>query len=324
MPRAYSLMVGLTEVDETGPYYSRHFPGFDSRRGCEGCRRDVDKMESLGHYLGFDRVTAKHLLNAEATRSRLLGVLEIAADASSPLQPDDLFLLYLSCHGHTLGEGPVKKVGSLVGNNINLFLLHDHPIVNLDLQDALLRIALLKKVRVVTIIDACHAGLGTNLAVEGQNLSAHLVGIANEAFRESAARLAKWFGQPFEVPRPGILDNPGELSRKRSNQVALVLNAQIQLLQKGNARVQRPTPGIAHFGAVRDRGVAQGGERGSLFTDTFVRAFTSGASELTYREFANHLANVMPRRQVPVFEPGDSSMFHNTCFLEMQRILQID
>ena len=166
MARAYELLIGLTEVDPDSPFYRHHFPGFDGRRGCEGCATDVKKMRELTHYLGYEPVTLEPLLNERATRARVLTMLGNLATPEYGMKKEDIFLLSLTCHGRTLGGGPDHTVDRIFdGSAINMFLLHDAPIFGQELWEPLLQWAFRGSdlPRVFTIVDACHAGLGIDL-----------------------------------------------------------------------------------------------------------------------------------------------------------------
>ena len=300
MPRAYSLMVGLTEVDESGPYYSRHFPGFNSRNGCEGCRKDVERMEGLAHYLGYENIVGHPLLNERATTSAVINALEMVAAPSSPIQNGDIFLLYMSSHGVRIGDGEARIQDSLVGNSINIFLLHNRPLVNFDLLTCL--IALQRRgVRVVTIIDACHAGLGTNLAsVAGEARYAeqrrHLSAVAATSFQVAFERLRP--GSPLPTSLPLSVDRLLDLNKQ------LTQSLSSRAVTSG-ARGSHPmilAAGISHLGAVRDELTAMGGVNGSLFTRKLFTLFCQGGDQLTISQFRDELAARMPLRFQPVVE----------------------
>lgn len=317
MPRAYCLLAGLTQVDEQNAYYRRKLPGFDSRRGCEGCRADVEKMDRLAHYLGYERVTAKPLLDAEATRARLLAALEMVADSSSPIQPGDIFLFYLSCHGQTLGDGPTRRQNSPVGNAVNIFLLHDRPVTNFDLRFALLKLVD-RGVRVVTVIDACHAGLGSNLVGAGAKPPTGFLGLVNETARAADERLIAAFGLQISRLPSGTVVSPTVLSKRLDEQKAM-----FSKLHSSKVAGSGKKSGLAHFGAVRDEGRALGGEDGSLFTRLFYSLFVNGGDGLRYRQFAEEVEVRMPPQHPPVFEPSDAQDFGADCFLEKETVLQI-
>ncbi len=139
MPRAYAVLVELTSVDFTTGYYSRRMPGFDGKAVCEGVRRNLQRMARLTHYLGFETIPSKPLVDAEATRAHFLATLALAAHPTTGLNPGDILFLYASCHGQIVGEGPDLRLGALVGRYVNRFLLHDAPIFNFEILVELLK-----------------------------------------------------------------------------------------------------------------------------------------------------------------------------------------
>ena len=297
MARAYELLIGLTEVDSESPFYRHHFPGFDGRRGCEGCATDVKKMRELTHYLGYEPVTLEPLINERATRARVLAMLEAIADPAFGITKDDIFFLYISCHGRSLGDAGGPTSASLFGDSsgmaINMFLLHDRPLFNFELWSPLIRWAKSENTpRVFTVIDSCHAGLGTGLITVFDQL---LV----EFLTAMVIRLTT-SGPPDTRPTlsnsQALIQNLGTgLSKETTNQVAKILEA-FRSLYEGIH--------VVHFGAVRDELTAAGGdvERGSPFTRRFRQLFLNGGDMMGYDDFFTALKDLTPARHTPVKE----------------------
>lgn len=303
MPRGYSLLIGLSEVDSTADYYRRRLPGFNGRAGCEGVPKDLELMERLTHYIGYERVTAQPLLNAEANRAKVLAALAQLAHPDSGVQAGDIVFVYFSCHGQTFGEGPTKIAGSPVGNAINVLLLHDRPLVNIELYPYLFPL-LLRGVRVVTMFDSCHAGFGSNLSGTEQVNSAFAVfaPLIQEAVTAVTPLLLNLPG--IVLPTlllPGVNLTPATANLIPSQLLqSLARSPRMQIFSTPKA-ISTRAPGIAHFGAARDEGRAQGGPEGSLFTRVFYRLFLAGGNELTYPKMAAELEHLLTRRP-PAFE----------------------
>ncbi len=118
--------------------------------------------------------------NRDATAA---GVLRALRHAAGRVKTSDLFLFYLSCHGmaRTVGApgSEVSRHPGLVETLfINQFLMHDRPLFNFEILTALA--AFPKKVRVVTIIDACHAGVGTGMPGYEEQMAQKSLAVAKE------------------------------------------------------------------------------------------------------------------------------------------------
>jgi hypothetical protein len=281
--RGLKLLVGLTHIDTESSFYKKRRPGFDGRAGAWGCERDVEMIDRISHYCGFESVLGRPLINEKATRARVLAALESAADPSSGLSEGDIFLLYFSCHGETLGEGPVTNISSPVGNAINQFLLYDRPILNIDLLPRLTAMVL-RGLRVVTIFDCCHAGLGTNLSLPELEWT-------GEAINHAGTQLSRL---GIAIP---------EVQRTPSNAQLRIDWQPVAAATAGFVFSRRTTSDLWHIGAARDFSKALGGEDGSLFTRTFNRLFKDGGNAMTYNEFADALLAVLPPRREPAVEP---------------------
>jgi hypothetical protein len=297
--RGLKLLVGLTHIDTESSFYKKRRPGFDGRAGAWGCERDVEMIDRISHYCGFESVLGRPLINEKATRARVLAALESAADPSSGLSEGDIFLLYFSCHGETLGEGPVTNISSPVGNAINQFLLYDRPILNIDLLPRLTAMVL-RGLRVVTIFDCCHAGMGTNLSVP----ELESIGATINFLIEYLGRLG--IALPIQitsVPTPQLLLAAiANLQPTLRTQILNVLGDRLAAAPK--------TPALFHMGAARDFGKALGGENGSLFTRTLTRLFKDGGNALTYAEFGNALSEMLPPKRQPAIELWDTGLGH--------------
>lgn len=280
MPNAYKLLVGLTAIDAESDYYRTTLPGFDGRSGCEGCQRDVELLLGLTHYLGYAGATARPLLNEKATRANVLNALTLLAD-SSVLRPGDIVFLFFSCHGRRHGPGPVNQTGALVGSSINSLLLWNGPLFNFEILERIVRFP--SGVRVFTLLDACHSGIGSNLAVDN--------------FLREASRVAQErFDQYLQSRAPGAAPGP---AAALTTPVGLT-----SIVQKiwDDPKRDSPPPQLCHFGAARDSLTALGGSQGSLFTRTFYDTLTGGGDSLSYPDFFREIQTRLPARHSPVME----------------------
>jgi hypothetical protein len=300
VPRAYQLLVGVSGIDTDSGFYREHFPGYDGRRGCEGTARDIERMHGLTHYLGYEPLTPKPLMDARATRA---GVLAALSTLGTPgfLQPNDIVLLYFTCHGRSVGEGKLKNPSRFIGNRINYVMLHDRPLFNFELIERLLRIP--PKVRVFTMVDACHAGLGSNLEVDRSSFLLEAKQHVVETLQSRATKDAVF----------------------RSRYVRAMDSSEVVILERGSA-APNPTPAsftflefyqrlltlysghpewvhqVAHFGAARDEAKARGGPEGSLFTRLFYDLLVESGHSYTYHRFFNELRERVPLLHPPVAE----------------------
>lgn len=306
MPRAFHLLVGLTSLDSGSEFYRQNFPGYDGRRGCEGAVRDIERMHGLAHYLGYESLTPRPLVDELATRASVLAAL---ATLGTPgvLSAGDIVFLYFSCHGRSLGEGPRRDPGRVIGSGVNFLMLRDRPLFNFEIIEQLLKVP--RGVRLFVLVDACHAGLGTNLAMDRSDfvrpyaensLQSILRRVDTDPFlsgfrvqNNQGLRILQFDGgtPPVTLPDPAII----QLS------IVSISNLFQELLRFFNANVAS-APQIAHFGAARDEAKARGDRSGSLFTRAFYNFFVESGHEHTYHSFFTELAARLPAQHPPVAE----------------------
>jgi hypothetical protein len=313
MPKAYSLLVGLTEVDSGSAYYRSKMPGFDGRSGCEGCGKDVRRMSTLTHYLGLEGVTEKPLLNERATRANVLAALTTLSQPGI-LSPGDFVFLYISSHGRTHGEAPKTRSNSAIGNSVNSFLVWDRPLFNFEILERLIQIPV--GVRIFSMIDACHAGLGTAMELDlgsFASLSAKETVKriqSNPVLRERAAQTQLFkdisvLGFPYDAPpsTSAPAADPGSTAGLKATNRKL-LNLLASNIAGIANRIPAATvgPEIVHYGAARDEARAYGDENGSLFSNLFHAFYNQSGNELNYHRFFLELEAVVPGRHPPTLE----------------------
>lgn len=308
MPRAFHLLVGLTSLDTGSEFYRQHFPGYDGRRGCEGAARDVERMHALAHYLGYESLTPRPLVDEEATRAAVLASL---ATLGTPgvLQPGDIVFLYFSCHGRTLGEGPRRDPGRVIGSGVNFFLLRDRPLFNFEIIEQLLKVP--RGVRFFIMVDACHAGLGTNLAMDHGEFARPFAeqsvkSILRRADTDpSLSRFRVQNNQGLRILQFGVRQQtpPVTLPDPAIVQLSITIISDLfrALLQFFNAN-EASASQIAHYGAARDEAKARGDRAGSLFTRVFYDLFVESGHQHTYHPFFQQLADRLPTQHPPVAE----------------------
>ncbi|MBL9139091.1 MAG: caspase family protein [Verrucomicrobiales bacterium] len=310
MPRGHSILVGVPFIDTEAPFYSRSLPGFDGRAGCEGVVKDIRRMEALAHYFGYRPVLGESLVGSKATVSNVLSAIDALASPSTGLDHGDHVLIYLSCHGRTMGSVAGEGTPSAgLSRALNAFLLHDGPFFNVTLFDRLRAVAAKSgriRLRFCTVVDSCHAGSGNALPpgllkelqrdvedIWGRGLALPPAMIAQAL---SAAGLAPQAGGKASLFADLQLD---PASIQITLKIALIV---VQLLLA--ALAQLPVQ-MVHLGAVGDEFRAQGGSSGSLFTRLLDMAIREAERAYTYREMHAMLVDWLPEHRRPVLErPG--------------------
>lgn len=301
MPRAYQLLVGVSEIDQGAAFYRENFPGYDGRRGCEGVARDIERMHGLSHYLGYEPLSPKPLVDERATRA---GVLAALSTLGTPgfLQTNDIVFLYFTCHGRTVAEGRLKNPSQYVGNRINYLLLRDRPLFNFELIERLLRLP--PGVRVFTLVDACHAGAGSNLAVDtGLFLqeSKNFLFESLESRTQKDARFKSRYQQAMGSPVV-VIQGVGTTPSPAPSSATLTFSEYLDRVLKLYSGPSALTHQVAHFGAARDESKARGGPTGSLFTRLFYDLLVESGHTFTYHTFFNELRGRVPMAHPPVAE----------------------
>lgn len=307
MPRGYSIIVGVPNVDVEAPFYSRNFPGFDGRAGCEGVGKDIRRMEALAHYFGYQPVMGGALVGPKATVANVFAAIESLAKPEIGLDHGDHVLVYLSCHGKYLGnyQGDSSPSANL-GNALTAFLLHDGPFFNTTLFLKLRELQIKSRrarLRICTVIDACHAGSGQSIPP----------GLVRELWRDLHEMLIDRaiFQSAVVAQKKGAVELMQRLAGKTDlfsdllldpNSIKISLEVAIILLRVILNMLTGLSWQIAHLGAAGDELRAEGGPTGSLFTRLLDLAIRMADRPYTYREMHDVLAQWLPLNRRPVLE----------------------
>jgi hypothetical protein len=202
-----------------------------------------------------------------------------------------------------------------LGTSVNGFLLYDAPVYNFEILIELLPL-ISRKVRVLTILDCCHAGLGTGLRLSA--LSA-----ATKVAQESALRI-----QALLPPSPERTALLAQLASLTPEILRLQFPTLIGKLVAPAITLMKSEPsdrpwGLTHLGAVRDDGQAMGGRNGSLYTTRFFRLFENGGDQLTYSRFVHDLESLMPPSQPPTIEFFPALDIKSSHFGLVEQVLKI-
>lgn len=150
-PDLHALMVGVGRYPEAATL------------GALNADRDAQSLAEL--WKGqkeklFAEVHVSHLINRQATSAAILAAIRSYRDK---VNPDDVFLLYLGCHGLSDLSPRDKRMTEAIPINTFLFCGHDFDIrkpVTTGVKSNELHQALASlRCRKVILLDACHSGL---------------------------------------------------------------------------------------------------------------------------------------------------------------------
>jgi hypothetical protein len=284
-------------------------PGFDGKRGCEGCVEDVRRIRELTHYLGYEPVTLEPLLNERATRSRVIALLSTIASSEYGIKKEDIFFLYLTCHGRTFGGGIDSRPDCLFGEletpsgssaSVNMFLLHDQPILNTEIWEPFLQWALRsdgESPRIFTVVDACHAGLGLDyVAAYLDRIVSDIISLILRLIGSVQVKGGRASATVTELNRL-----KGDLENIQAMPVPAQLNALKSVSRALQSLISEKGLRVVHFGAARDELTALGGVHGSLFSRRLRQLYLNGGYEMNYKKFFEDLCGLVPLRHTPVF-----------------------
>ena len=343
------VLVGLSKINPDSEFYSRRLPGFDGRAGCEGTGADIRRIHELSHYLGYELVTVSPLIDERATWANVIQALRVAAGELRSAK--DILFIYFTCHGQTFGQAPIPRSvaktsisdteGSMASRYfVSAFLLYDRPIYNFEILEALTGAG--KEGRVFTMIDACHAGLGTGLIDATGEAAGRLVTSTNAEIKMRIKGLQRLSNSPgFESVKSeltsydqlllnSLLGPKGPLLVALTFQIQST-NSQVFGINLDTLRFGQLDCHITHFGAARDIHQAQGGRGGSLFTRMFLNLWRNGDGHgMSYDRFMTTLKERLPDTQPPDYEwfsPNNndhsSSAPPQDHFAQMQTVLSI-
>ena len=343
------ILVGLSRINPESEFYSRHLPGFDGRAGCEGAHKDIRRIYEVTHYLGYELVTSVPLLDERATWASVIHAIRLAA--SELTGPQDILFIYFTCHGQTFGQAPIpipKAPTGLAGLQncsnssyfVNAFLLYDRPIFNFEILEALTDAQ--NGSRVFTMIDACHAGLGTGLIATVGDAAGRTIAASKGRIKKHVGYIQSLDWNGIDTPSQNRIETPEQLLLNSLLGIKGTIRSEIkileckQLIQSVLGQLTKLGPlqfvkkevhrqlstmpteietlyrsgddgdlkcHITHFGAARDVHQALGSFSGSLFTRMFLELWRNGGGQnMCYHDFMDALRKLIPDVHSPDFE----------------------